>query len=101
MQLESAFFGSGCPVGPALRAALMSPEMYAGCSSLKLDRVHAWCFTCMLFAPAGLDDGTALKSEDTASFQKVVAGAFPDLPQVDQLVQDSIAGRSGRKGAYL
>ena len=54
-----------------------------------------------MIAPAGLDDGAPLTSEDTASFQKVVAGAFPDVPQVDQLVQDSIAGRSGRKGAYL
>ena len=67
----------------------------------KLDRAYRWCLTCMLFAPAGLDDGAPLTSEDTATFQKVVAGAFPDVPKVDQLVQDSIAGRSGRKGAYL
>eukprot|EP00891_Asterochloris_glomerata_P003172 jgi/Astpho2/3172/e_gw1.00052.70.1_t len=49
----------------------------------------------------GLDDGAPLTSEDTASFQKVVAGAFPDVPLVDQLVQESIAGRSARKAAYL
>ena len=55
----------------------------------------------VLFAPTGLDDGAPLTSEDTATFQKIVAGAFPDVPKVDQLVQDSIAGRSGRKGAYL
>ena len=99
--LSLLFLAQAAALSKPVHAALMSPEMYANCSSLTAGQSSLMVPNLHVVAPAGLDDGAPLTSEDTASFQQVVAGAFPDVPQVDQLVQDSIAGRSGRKGAYL
>ena len=100
MRLESALFSCGRPREQSMHAALMSPGLFAdGSSQQSWTEFHM--VVDLLVARAGLDDGAPLTSEDTASFQKVVAGAFPDVPLVDQLVQESIAGRSARKAAYL